>query len=867
MIQRLKIKPIGYLILAFIFPLILVGLAYLAVDLTPFGDHNLLISDIGTQYIPFFTEFRRQILSHNFNFYWFSLSLGDNAFTLISYYLLSPFNILVLFGSAAQVPIAVAIIIWLKITAAGLTMAIFLRVLTKKWNLTALLFSTAYSLCGFVAMYFYDLMWLDGVILLPVVAWGLLRLVQTRHGGLYTIALFLTIVTNYYLGYMTCLFAVFYFIYLLTLKKHEKNTRHFWQGEKSLIWQFLITSGISGLMTSVVLLPTIIGMLKTGKQAINVQAYLPSLAFGPEVLTQLGVVGVDINQHLQHAPSIFMGTLAGMGLLIYFVGKEIPNWRKKAGAFFLGSLVLSMWVTTFNTIWHMFQKPNGFPFRNVYFFTFVAIVFAYQALEENKLDVTKVKRVTLMWDLLLIVGYASAFLVEPFWQRAYPGIQLYTSFTNLFLALVISWLLAGGLYLRLHKPTRYLGWIMIVLVVGGELTYNFYGSFAPAQTGSQKDYARDYDTENRWLKKTRPKDLAFYRVNNQNSLINQAYKEPYNNYNDPLLFNLNGINLYSSTLNENTRQALVQLGFYSKNARRIGSTGSTVVTDTLFDIKYILNMTPADYELSENPDSTLGIGFAVSSQVKNVYLNPQDPIGNQQHLLNGMLNNQRQYFRPATLEKQTIKQVKSDTYHYTLKLKTQTDGPLYTYLPDVVVASSNLYVNGKKHQTHLYLSNDAILYLGHFDKGTEITITLTVPSLRYDLAHDFQQLNTTKFRQDIQLLGPSKFNLSPNSQQQALTGTVTTTKPRLLFMSIPYDEGWHATVDHKPVKTQKIVGNFIGLSIPKPGRHFVKLTYHVPGLKIGLAVSIVMAILAIGNEFYWRKVRKNQIKPLKNQAK
>ena len=78
-----------------------------------------------------------------------------------------------------------------------------------------LLFTTAFSLCGFVSMYFYDMMWLDALIWLPLVALGLHRIVSLHRYGLYTVSLTVTIISNYYMGYMTCLFSVMYFIYLI----------------------------------------------------------------------------------------------------------------------------------------------------------------------------------------------------------------------------------------------------------------------------------------------------------------------------------------------------------------------------------------------------------------------------------------------------------------------------------------------------------------------------------------------------------------------------------------------------------------------------------------------------------------------------
>ena len=63
-------------------------------------------------------------------------------------------------------------------------------------------------------------MWLDALILFRLSYWDS-NVWDQRKWGLYSITLFLAIVTNYYMGYMICLFAVLYSIYWF----FKKNTK------------------------------------------------------------------------------------------------------------------------------------------------------------------------------------------------------------------------------------------------------------------------------------------------------------------------------------------------------------------------------------------------------------------------------------------------------------------------------------------------------------------------------------------------------------------------------------------------------------------------------------------------------------------
>jgi len=74
-------------------------------------------------------------------------------------------------------------------------------------------------------------------------------------------------------------------------------------------------------------------------------------------------------------------------------------------------------------------------------------------------------------------------------------------------------------------------------------------------------------------------------------------------------------------------------------------------------------------------------------------------------------------------------------------------------------------------------------------------------------------------------------------------------------LSIPYDNGWKASVDGKSVKIHKVVGNLMAIDL-KAGSHKVVMKYQVPGLKIGWIISIIAAALFVAFLFFIRKKNK-----------
>lgn len=86
----------------------------------------------------------------------------------------------------------------------------------------AVVFSTAYALCGFVGAYSLDIMWLDGVALAPLAMLGLRRMVKEKKVLLYYVTLSVSILANYYIAMMICIFLVFYFVLLFFEQKEGR---------------------------------------------------------------------------------------------------------------------------------------------------------------------------------------------------------------------------------------------------------------------------------------------------------------------------------------------------------------------------------------------------------------------------------------------------------------------------------------------------------------------------------------------------------------------------------------------------------------------------------------------------------------------
>src|SRR5699024_7881826 len=193
----------------FIITALMLVLIYAILGIVPFGEQSVLATDLKNQYVSYFAYFKSIFEGTDSIIYSFSKTLSGNMIGLFGYYLISPFNFLLLLFDVSNFPLALSIVTILKTSAISLTMSGYL-IFKKVPNLPNILLSMTYAFSGYVVAYQQNIMWLDVLILLPLVIMGIDIIVEKGSFYWYTFFLALTIIVNYYLGFMVCIFFVFY---------------------------------------------------------------------------------------------------------------------------------------------------------------------------------------------------------------------------------------------------------------------------------------------------------------------------------------------------------------------------------------------------------------------------------------------------------------------------------------------------------------------------------------------------------------------------------------------------------------------------------------------------------------------------------
>ena len=559
------IRPGDGLTAAFVVPVLIMIIIFIQRGIFPFGEESFLRTDMYHQYAPFFSEFQYKLTHGGSLLYSWDVGMGVNFSALYAYYLASPINWLLILCPKGLIIEFMTYTIVLKIGLAGLTMAWYLRRRCGTRDFGVAFFGIFYALSGYMAAYSWNIMWLDCIWLFPVIMLGLERLVKDKKPLLYCISLGLSILSNYYISIMICIFMVIYFGCLLIL-----------EGRRSLratarsVWQFAVYSLAAGGLAAVVLLPEIFALQSTASGDFNFPQTVSSyFSIFDMIARHIGNVETEIG--LDHWPNIYCGVAVLMFVLLYLGCRKI---QVKEKAVYMGLLLFffaSFSVNVLNFIWHGFHYPNSLPCRQSFIYIFLVLTVCYRAY--MYLRETSVRHLAAaFWGACCFVLLAEKLVTEEHFH-----------FSVFYVAIIFLAAYAGLIWLYLKKKaSRNVLVLMALGLVSIEAAVNT--TVTSVTTTSRTSYTADNEDVINLVEGLMPGD-TFFRVEK----VTRKTK------NDGAWMNFPSVSLFSSTANADLSDFFEKLGCESStNAYSI--TGSTPLVDALFSVKYGLYTGKPEYE-------------------------------------------------------------------------------------------------------------------------------------------------------------------------------------------------------------------------------------------------------------------------------
>lgn len=878
-----KLISKSYLFLSFLVPAVIVSIVFIFLGIYPYGNNSILTLDMNGQYVYFFEQFRDILTGQASFFYTFERSLGGEFLGNYTYYLASPLSIIVAFFPANMITEAIAIMMIIKAGLAGFTFSIYLD-RTRKKNIPAfVMFSTMYALCSYATIFQSNTMWMDALIWLPLITLGIESVIKENKFKLYIISLFMAIWSNYYIGYMICIFVVLYFFFYLFAHKsteinflNEKN-----HGLKSF-GRIALYSIIAVLMAGAIIVSAYYS-LQFGKSDLQQNSFAPDLRFNLLDLISKSFIGSFDTIRGEGTPNIYAGTLALILVPVFFATKKATLREKIAYGVLCAIFVLSFSINTLDLIWHGFQMPIWLNYRYSFIFSFILLCMAYrgyEAIGECSGKLIGGIGATILFALLIVcqevtlVKYTGGDK-----QDAGPSIEMIVG-TIIAVVLLTTFII---LFIKLKAKQTFTLLIALTVCIEAYASTMINWTYEVQDAGWASRYSYRYfiDESSTVSNAIQIFDPTFYRIEKG------FQRKP----NDNLALDIKGITEFTSTFNKGARDFLQNLGFQADAQTTTYLTGNEL-SESLLGVKYIMQNTKVEedgsstntvsklyipVELSKtfsvhyNPYA-LPIAYSVDEAIKkvaiqrttNTHLEYAENIlsamlgadgdvhdsCNYTVTLDGCYKTKDEEVDPnnAEIEKSGVSYRKlSDrqSASFTFNITAQRDGEIYMFLPTLYNTPATCHVNGELLCTLFQSDTYKVHNIGEYKEGDEIKVKLTFEAKRIFLLDSedyFIQYSPDKLKSKTDELKAGGLDVK-NYSDTLIEGTIKNTDKNTVFTTIPYDACWQVYVDGQRVDTFKCIESMIAFDLPENENadHTYSITMKYVPLQwiIGSVISLI----------------------------
>ncbi len=830
-----------FLFLSFIIPFLVMWAMFYHYEVHPFGDKQILVTDLWHQYFPFFKEEHDKLQNLSSLLYSWNTGLGTNFLSVMSYYAASPLNLLAVFFPLELSRDALTLFLTIKIGCAGLFFAIFLKHIFRKNDITIVGFSMCYALCAYIMGYYWNLIWIDTVALLPLVVLGTVMLVKEGKFKLYAISLALSLVTNFYIGLFTCIFTVMVFGGAIIIN---------WNGFKHAFVRLgqIIGATIIGIgMGAFILLPAFLALQLTN----SVDNTFPDMITYYETWYKMisSVIGFHEPTAKEGLPNFYCGMIGIILLGVFLVNRKIKIREKIVTAVYLAFIVVSCNMNVLNYIWHGFHFTNMIPYRFSFLFSFMLIVAAYRAFTviTEEIDIFDIIPMIVMTVSIALIAYENQ-EIEAI-KKSVVVCAIYIFVMLIYERKIINKKVMGAL---------------VSIVCAVEMGWNAYIGVTTVTTTTYSIYPKNEAEVVELLAARENEDSDFYRT---------EFTSTYT-INDPALYGVKGVSQFSSTANVNVSVFLADLGIQGSAAgNRYYYTHSTPILNSFLNIKYLIAQDGFMGDEAHN-DFVIQSG-SVEMYENNAYL-PIAFVADSDILgYKGMgatqADNQNQLFRLATgtstdiLTEIPVKNVghkgidvrKTDNGQYSYdpdddeqgdhyvkyNFEAINDGPMYVSIKfDNCDTGFKVKLNGNTVHSFSNQKYKTITPIGDFAAGDVVSVFADIKEETSGKGeiHAYQ-LNDEAFRAGIEKLSKGGMTVTSYDDTE-ISGTFTAENDGVLYTSIPYDGGWTAYVDGEETEVTSIKDAFLCIPVIA-GNHEITLKYSPPGFVAGVAISAASILI------------------------
>ena len=871
-------------------------LVYYCFQLVPFGEFTILRMDLYHQYAPLFAELYDRLVGFRSFLYSWTSGIGSSFLGNFFNYLSSPLSFLIVLFGRENVLEGIAALILLKSAIASFCFTYYLKRRHGMHDFATAAFGVLYSFCGFFIAYYWDVMWLDGMAFFPLVILGIEWLIERKKIGLYITSLTLTMLSNYYMGYMAAIFSVIYFFFHYFLQytatellvplplgkgffgKRLHQLRH--SRFLSAAVRFGIASVAVGGLSAFMLLPVYSFLQQSsatsGDFPTKFQTYFKVFDF---LANHLASVDPTIRSSGEDVlPNVYCGLATVMLVPLYLFTKSIPLREKVLHVGLLAVTFFSFNTTYTNYIWHGFHFPNDLPYRFSFMYSFLLLAIAYQAFRRLR---------EFSGKEILGVGTAVLFgviLIDKIGSKNVDEMTVYVS-----LAFAVVYTLVFALLRQKKNQTVTMSLMLLCCVIAESAVANTDRYSMNITKPSFADDRVHFDEVKKELDAREGGN--FYRM----ELADLRARM------DPSWFGYNGVSVFSSMAYEKLSNMEASLGMFSNYINSYTYYRQTPIYNMMHSLKYIMQnegdsappmsehlYTPVtgegSFQAFENKYN-LPIAYCVDSKITD---------WNSSQLWSFASPNpfvvQRNYFRHATGVDDVLTQLypKAESFDnvydipvdpgassfsfekiiaenrgsITFSLTAEEDQHIYVFIKSNEMKKLTAIGNGYAYEKNL--DETYIIDLGYCEEGQTLELEMEVNKENASGSFSFlaYALDMERFLEGYEKLRQGQLNVT-RFDETHIAGTVTAQEECVLYTSIPFDKGWRVTVDGKKIPAESLLAlEEALLAVPlTAGEHSVTFDYMPPFLIPGALISCATLLLLLAYALLRRRKEEEAMVP------
>lgn len=843
-------------IVAFIMPVMILTIVYIARGVFPFGDNMYVRMDFYHQYAPFMKEFMRHILNGESLLYAWEYGLGTNYWAHYAYYLASPINWLLVLLPKTYVVEAMNLTLILRAGIAGSAFVYFLKE-DRKESMPMAVFGIIYALSGYYLAYSCNIIWTDGYALFPLVMLGVKRIANGKSAKLYAVSMLICTFSNFYMAVIIGMCCILWLIICLVSADEIK-----FRDVLKAIGRFVVSTALYVGICAVILLPVAYALMNTPAGESDFPEKIEWYFAFYELFERM-CMNAAVNLKGSDLPNIYASVFSLILLPVFFFHRNIRIKEKIVCGVILALLLVSFDLNVLDYIWHVLHFPNSFPARQSFFYIFLVLSMGHTAFAKRKEISPKV---------LYIAMPVLAAACGTMWY--FSGGQSFMDGAVIYLTTILFIMLYGILFLlEIEWDKKFVVWILLA-VCCLEIFANTYVVGVDSVV-SRHSYMED-DAETAWIVEAiRPEEGTFYRVEEQDRhTVNDAGWDGYY-----------GASYFSSTIPGGVKEWYDAFGMRNSSVS-YSYEGATPLVASLLGVRYVFasednfhpgaSFTEYEYEvegelihLYENTQ-VLPLGYMVDEGLEDGFeYDFYSPFKTMNNYTTAVLGSSDELFTEvAQYDVLTV-----ETFDVNAGAGEATDDSenvengraievpagenvfiyVTTYMDEINVELRDKSTGVVEERSYDDLKFRKIISLGIADYDRTVTV--------YPADEDVDKVQFLSYAMNQEVLDRVYDVLSrqpmeiQSIEDRKFTGTINVTESGVLLLSIPYDAGWMVKVDGVETEIRAWKDAFMAVELTE-GEHCIEFTYCPAGFRAGLAISSVSVLIALAILFKNRIKRK-----------